>query len=159
MRFRTFVIAGLAAAAAAYLFDPVSGRSRRVRLRDRSMAIGRRTMTRAGKLSRHAGNVLQGKVHEIVNLAPERPMDDATVADRVRSEVLGRADVDAGNLLVDVAEGVVSLRGELDDPGRIERVIDLTGEIPGVRRVENLIHLPDAPAPNKAAILGDTWSG
>ena len=158
MRFRTFVIAGLAAAAAAYLFDPHSGRGRRARLRDRSIAIGRRAMTRAGRISRHAENVLQGKVHQIPNLAPERSTD-ATVADRVRSEVLGRADVDAGNLLVDVADGVVSLRGELDDPQRIDRVIDLTGEVPGVRRVENLIHLPDTPTPNGQAVLGDTWSG
>ncbi len=162
MRVRSFVIAGLAGAAVAYLFDPASGGARRARLRDRTAAIARRMRIRADKLSRHAGNVLEGKMHDIAGVGgSERSMDDATVADRVRSEVLGRRDLDAGSLIVNVEEGVAYLRGQLNEPGRIERVVDLTGAVPGVRRVENLIHLPDSPAPNTEAArtLGDAWNG
>ena len=160
MRFRTLVTAGLAAAVAAYLLDPISGRGRRARLRDRSAAIGRHAAIRAERLSRHVRNVAQGRLHQLGDQDEvERAMDDATVADRVRSQVLGRHDVHATEVLVNVEDGVVSLRGELDDPERLGRVIDLTAEVPGVRGVENLIHLPDVPAPNKASVLGDTWSG
>ena len=160
MRFRTLVTAGLAAAVAAYLFDPISGRGRRARLRDRSAAIARRAGIRAERLSHHARNVAEGRLHRLSDQDEvERAMDDATVADRVRSQVLGRQDVHATEVLVNVADGIVSLRGELDDPERVDRLIDLTGEVAGVRGVENLIHLPDTPASNRAPVLGDTWNG
>lgn len=160
MRFRTLVTAGLAAAVAAYLFDPVSGRGRRARVRDRSAAIARRAGISAERFSRHARNIAQGRLHQLIDQAEvERAMDDATVADRVRSQVLGRHDVGTNEVLVNVADGVVSLRGDLDDPERVDRLIDLTAEVPGVRGVENLIHLPDTPAPNKPSVLGDAWNG
>ena len=160
MRFRTLVTGGLAAAVAAYLFDPISGRGRRARLRDRSAAIARRAGIRAERLSRHARNVAEGRLHRLSDQDEvERALDDATVADRVRSQVLGRHDVHATEVLVNVADGIVSLRGELDDPERVDRLIDLTGDVAGVRGVENLIHLPDTSAPNKAPVLGDTWNG
>jgi osmotically-inducible protein OsmY len=72
------------------------------------------------------------------------------VTDRVKSEVLGRRDLGATNLLVDVQDGVVHLRGELDDPATIDRVVELTKQVPGVLEVENLTHRPGAAAPNKA---------
>jgi osmotically-inducible protein OsmY len=160
MRFRTLVTAGLAAAVAAYLFDPISGRGRRARLRDRSAAIARHSGIDAGPFSRRARNITQDRTRQLTDQAEvERAMDDASVADRVRSQVLGRNDVHATELLVNVEDGIVSLRGELGDRERVDRVIDLTTEVAGVRGVENLIHLPDTPAPTKAPVLGDTWNG
>jgi len=160
MRFRTLVTAGLAAAVAVYLLDPISGRGRRARLRDRSAGIARRAGIRAERFSRHARSVTQGRTHQLIDQPEvERAMDDATVADRVRSQVLGRHDVHATELLVNVEDGIVSLRGELGDAGRVDRVIDLTAEVTGVRGVENLIHLPETPAPTKAPLLGDAWNG
>jgi osmotically-inducible protein OsmY len=153
MRFRTLVTAGLAAAVAAYLFDPISGRGRRNRLRDRGVEMARRA--RAGRRS-----ATEGRLQQLVDQDEvERAMDDATVADRVRSQVLGRHDVHATELLVNVEDGIVSLRGELADRERVDRVIDLTNEVVGVRGVENMIHLPEAPAHDNAPILGDAWNG
>jgi hyperosmotically inducible periplasmic protein len=140
MRAMTFVRGAAIGAAIAYLFDPVSGRGRRARLRDQAAATARRTRDRTGKLARHGGNVLEGKVHEATApLSTSGSTDDATVADRIRSEVLGRRDLEAGNLIVDVSDGVAHLRGTIDDPRRAERVVDLTKQVHGVREVENLV--------------------
>lgn len=152
MRIGTLIKGGLLGAAVAYLFDPVSGKGRRTRLRDQAGAAARRGRERADKLSRHAENVAAGARHQILGAPPEeRSMDDATIADRVRSQVLGRPSLGAGSLLVDVQDGVAHLRGQMDDPTRIEEVLDLTGAVAGVRSVENLVHLPDEPAANKRA--------
>ena len=157
MRTRTFVGGAAIGAAVAYLLDPVSGRSRRARMRDQSAATARRARDRAGKLSRHGGNVIEGKIHEMTeSLDTGGATDDATVADRIRSEVLGRRDLDAGRVVVDVEGGIAHLRGQLDDPAAIERIVDLTKQVHGVREVESLIHLPDAAAPNKAAARSAT---
>jgi osmotically-inducible protein OsmY len=152
MRVRSLVGGALLGAAAAYLFDPVAGNGRRARLRDQAAAQLRRTQWRGEKLQRHASNVIEGKMHHLAS--PEdgdRAMDDTTIAQRIRSEVLGRPNLDAREVIVDVEEGIARLRGQLDDTERIESVVEETRRIPGVRDVENLIHLPDVPAPNKKA--------
>jgi hypothetical protein len=152
MRARTVIGAALLGAAAAYLFDPVSGGGRRARLRDRTTATWRRARWRGEKLRRHAGNVIEGKMHEIGDLGEAgRPMDDATVAQRVRSEVLGRPDFRADDIIVDVENGLARLRGQTEHPDRIELIVDLTKTIPGVREVETFIHAPGSSAPNKEA--------
>jgi hyperosmotically inducible protein len=150
MRIGTMIKGGLLGAAVAYLFDPVSGRGRRARLRDRAGAYARKAETRADKLSRHAGNVLEGAKHEVLGAGDDaRSMDDATIADRIRSEVLGRPGLEAGSLVVDVENGVAHLRGELDDPARAEEVVDLTRAVAGVKDVESLVHTAGSAAPNK----------
>jgi osmotically-inducible protein OsmY len=143
----------LIGAAIAYLWDPVSGRGRRAKVRERASSIARRAGDRADKLTRHGGNILEGKVRGITEplVGTERTTDDRTVADRVRSDVLGRRDLGAGALVVDVQDGVANLRGQVDDAATIERVLDLTKQVSGVQDVVNLVHLPDSVAPNKDA--------
>jgi osmotically-inducible protein OsmY len=51
---------------------------------------------------------------------------------------------------VNVEDGVVYLRGQLDDHDAIERLRDAAGKVEGVRAVESLLHTPDEPAPTKA---------
>jgi hypothetical protein len=152
MRVRTVIGSALVGAAAAYLFDPLSGGGRRARLRDRTSATLRRARWRGEKLQRHAGNVIQGKLHEIGDRDDaDRPMDDATIAQRVRSEILGRPDFRADDIIVDVENGLARLRGKTEHPDRIEVIVDLTKRIPGVRAVETFIHAPGSSAPNKEA--------
>jgi osmotically-inducible protein OsmY len=150
MRIGSMIKGGLVGAAVAYLFDPVSGNGRRARLRDQVGASVRRAQDRADKLSRHTSNVIEGKKAELAGDG-DRSMDDATVADRIRSEVLGRPGLDAGGLVVDVQDGVAHLRGEMQDEARITEVVAMTRSVAGVRDVENLIHVPGTPAPNKQA--------
>jgi osmotically-inducible protein OsmY len=142
MGITSFVKGAIAGAAVAYLFDPEAGRGRRARLRDQAAAAGRRARDRAGEMSRHAGNVVEGRIHEATaSMDTGRAMDDVTVADRIRSEVLGRPDLAAGGLLVDVTDGVAHLRGRFDDADRLARVIDLTEKVRGVREVDNLVEV------------------
>jgi len=152
MHLRSFVRGAALGAAAAYLFDPDQGNGRRARLRDQTAALMRRSRERADELSRHAGNVIEGRLHELGGMAvADRDTDDATVVDRIRSEVLGRRDVRAADVVVNVEDGVAQLRGEVPDAATMEGVVDETRTVAGVRDVENLMHLPGAPAPNKQA--------
>jgi osmotically-inducible protein OsmY len=152
MHLRAFVKGAALGAAAAYLFDPDSGNGRRARLRDQAGAFVRRSRERADELSRHAGNVVEGTLHELGGAAdPDRAMDDATVADRIRSEVLGRRGLQADGVVVNVENGVAQLRGAAPKTETIEDIVDRTRAVTGVVEVENLMHLPDAPAPNKQA--------
>ena len=142
MRIRTFAKGAIVGSVIAYLFDPEAGRGRRARLLDQAAATARRARDRAGTLSRHGGNVIDGKIHEATSsLDAGVSTDDVTVADRIRSEVLGRRDLEAGGLLVDVSDGVAHLRGRFDDAERLERVIDLTAKVRGVREVDNLVEV------------------
>jgi hypothetical protein len=151
MHLRSFFTGAAVGAAAAYLLDPVAGTGRRSRLRDQTGALIRRGEERADDLGRHATNVVQGKVREMTT-APERSMDDGTVEARIRSEVLGRGDVDASGIVVNVEDGVAVLRGEVSGPDdAIAGIVDRTKAVEGVREVRNLLHVPGAPAPNKEA--------
>lgn len=152
MHLRAFVKGAAVGAAAAYLLDPDAGRGRRSRLRDQAGALVRRGQDRADELSRHASNVIEGKLHELAGTGDiDRAMDDTTVADRIRSEVLGRRDLAAGEVVVNVEDGVAYLRGEAPIAGTIEEIVDRTKAVSGVRAVENLLHQPGTPAPNKRA--------
>ena len=76
MHIRTFVKGAAMGAAAAYLFDPVSGDDRRAQLRDQLGSTVRRYRERADDLSQQATTVVQGKVQELAR--PLRSTDDTT---------------------------------------------------------------------------------
>jgi osmotically-inducible protein OsmY len=149
MHLRTLVKGAALGAAAAYLMDPVAGGGRRARLRDRIGAIVRRGEERAGDLRRHASNVVEGTVHQATATDAGRAMDDATVADRIRSEVLGTPA--ATGVVVNVEDGVAYLRGEVTDDDAAADLVGRARGVSGVLQVENLLHLPGSDAPNKRA--------
>lgn len=68
--------------------------------------------------------------------------DDASLAQKVESEVFRAAGVPKGMINVNAEHGVVYLRGELEEPELIERLIRETRKVRGVRDVRNLVHLP-----------------
>jgi osmotically-inducible protein OsmY len=78
------------------------------------------------------------------------PMDDVTLAQEVRSEALGHC---ASTVLVDSANGVVTLRGVLQPDESRERIVHAVEQVHGVRRVEDLRHYDGESAPNKMAVL------
>jgi osmotically-inducible protein OsmY len=152
MHLRAFVKGAAMGAAAAYLFDPDEGNGRRAKLRDRAGALLRQSRERADQLSRHASNVVQGTRHELGGAADlDRDMDDATIADRIRSEVLGRRELTADGVVVNVENGVAQLRGVVPTREAVEDIVDRTRAVPGVVDAQNHLHLPDEPAPNKQA--------
>ena len=142
-----------------YFLDRSSGRRRRARVRDRFARVRRfvtRDVTRAAqRRGRRMQGVARGVRHDAAELIPHRHehVDDDTLVARVRSEVLRRADVPAGDIHVDVYEGCVTLRGQLDSDDDIHRVVERTRRVDGVTDVRSYLHLPGTPPPNKAESL------
>jgi osmotically-inducible protein OsmY len=142
-------------AAAAYFLDPAQGRRRRKQLADRTGALVRSVTARGRRIGRRAVSDVEGFAQRMEHRTEGyEPPNDVTLARKVESEVLGNSDVPSGSVLVNVEEGVVVLRGQVDRP---EVIVDLeraTRSVDGVRDVENLLHLPGEEAPNKADARG-----
>jgi BON domain len=156
---RATAVIGAGSAAGAglmYLFDPTAGRRRRALLRDRLAATGRRGVRRLGKLWRRTGAEVYGLSRRAAHPhLRERPApSDAALADRVRSIAFRDRDVPDGRINVNVEDGVVVLRGQLDRPEQIREVEAAVRRIEGVHEVESHLHLPQSPAPNKQGALG-----
>jgi osmotically-inducible protein OsmY len=79
-----------------------------------------------------------------------RPLDDATIARRVESTIFQGIDVDKDQIHVDVAERVVSLRGEVRSQDLISELEARAARVAQVRRVQNLLRLPTAPPSRQA---------
>jgi osmotically-inducible protein OsmY len=137
--------------AAAYYTDPVSGRRRRTQLRDRWAATARKVAGRLDRAGRRTRSDTIGLRQRFTHRHPDE-VDDATLLDRVESELFARPNMPKGAINLEVRDGVVVLRGELATAD-IDRVHDAVMRIPGVRGVDDLFHLPGTPAPNKAAAL------
>jgi hypothetical protein len=73
--------------------------------------------------------------------------DDGTLVDRVESQLFRDDDVPKGDINVDAADGVVTLRGEVD-AAMIEEIAVRAAAVEGVTRVETLLHPPGTPAPH-----------
>jgi osmotically-inducible protein OsmY len=83
--------------------------------------------------------------------ARDKPLDDVTIARNVESTIFQGVEIDKGELDVNVADGVVRLRGEVRTPDLISELETRAARVSEVRRVENLLHLPKPPAPGRAA--------
>lgn len=146
-------------ALAVYYLDPHQGRRRRALLRDK-LAHFRNVVTRelpqkASRRVRFLSGVAKGVRHnalELVHSENGRIEDDETLVARVRSEVLRDPRYKPGEIHVDAYEGCVTLRGQLDNPADIERLINATKHVEGVREVRSYLHLPDTLPPNKAEV-------
>ena len=143
---------GLIAAAGAalvYFLDPRNGRGRRTRAKDQLRAKLRRTGQQVQQKASYVGGKVGGVAHTVTQPGDRAPADDKTLVDKIKSEVLGGADFEGHQVVVDAADGVVALRGELQRPEQIEDLEAAVRKVPGVREVENFLHLPATPAPNK----------
>ena len=154
MRIRTLVLGGLIGAAIAYLYDPVSGRGRRAQLRDRGRSQARTIRERADAKTRHLSNVTRGAMSEIASAGrSDVEEDDATISDRIQSEVLGSAEFPKDRIALTVVDGVAELRGELDAQEDIDALFIRVSAVPGVRGVVNHLRIHGEPAPNKKDAL------
>jgi hypothetical protein len=81
--------------------------------------------------------------------AAAKPLDDVTIARKVESSIFRGSGAAKGKVDVNVADGVVWLRGEVRTPVLIKRLAERAAAVPEVRQVENLLHLPRTPAPSR----------
>ena len=79
-----------------------------------------------------------------------KDLDDVTIARKVESILFRDRKVAKGKVDVNVADGVVWLRGEVKTPDLIRDLETRARQVPEVRGVENLLHLPKTPAPRRA---------
>jgi osmotically-inducible protein OsmY len=74
-------------------------------------------------------------------------VDDVTLTHKVESELFGSANAPKGRILVNTANGVVQLRGEVESRDLIDDLVVRARSVNGVRDVENLLHTPGSEAP------------
>jgi BON domain len=138
-------------AALAYFFDPQNGARRRNTTRDRVLAFFRQ----GGRKAEHAGRAVGAQAHGLKQKAThvreeEKPQpDDVTLARKVETEIFRPADAPKGQVDVNVENGVVFLRGEVERPEIIRDLESRASKVQGVREVANLLHVPGSPSPAK----------
>jgi osmotically-inducible protein OsmY len=133
-------------AAAAWFLDPNDGTRRRNVVRDKTMKYARRGKDEAARKATYAATTVKGKA---TSAAPdtgrepaEERLNDPALKAKVESEIFRDPDVPKGQVSVSVEEGIVSLRGEVEDPATIDALRDAAAKVDGVRRVESLLHTP-----------------
>jgi hypothetical protein len=143
-----FLLGIVVGATGMYFLDPDRGRSRSSRARAQLAKRGRQLQRQRERARRYEEGVMEGLRH---TEPPGPPVDDRTLVDRVKSE-MGHA-FPHDRVSIDVADGVIELRGELESEAEIDALIDRIFEVPGVTALVSLLHLPGEPAPNKASAI------
>jgi len=134
--------------ALAYFFDPQSGARRRNTTRDQVFAFFRRAGRKAGRAGRGVASEAYGVSQKVQHRQEEpKDFDDATLTRKVETEIFRPAEVPKGQINVNVENGVVVLRGEVDSWDMVDDLVGRARGVQGVRDVENLLHLPGQPAP------------
>src|SRR4051794_29259531 len=96
---------------------------------------------------KRAAAQVKGAAHAVTPSFGSSDADDATLTDRVRSEIFRDQDAPKGDVSIDVQAGVVYLRGAVADEAWIDRLADGAKRVDGVKGVKNLLHQPGTPAP------------
>jgi len=135
-------------AALMYFFDPADGKRRRHVAVDRARGFFRRRGSQGMRAVGAQAHALKQKATPLREEEKPQP-DDATLKNKVESELFRDAEVPKGQINVNAENGVVYLRGEVQEPGLIEALGERARKIQGVREVENLLHGPGEDAPRK----------
>ena len=145
---KLIAVAGLGAGLT-YFFDPENGARRRAQARDRFLAFFRRRGRDLGGVASSVQTEAYGLVQKAKHRTeqPKPDPDDATLAQKVESEIFRDADVPKGQINVNAEDGVIVLRGEVGQADLIEELEQKTRRVQGVKGVENLLHVTGTEAP------------
>jgi osmotically-inducible protein OsmY len=138
---KTFVAGAAVGGAAAYLLDSRSGAQRRQELAATARRR-KRTVEGAAKGAQATAQGVVAKAQHAAGGGESAPPDDITLARKVETEIFRPADAPKGQVNVQALDGVVELRGQVDDPAAIDQLETRTRNVTGVRDVRNLLHLP-----------------
>ena len=150
------VFTGALAALGAYFLDPKRGKHRRNMATGKAGKAVRRGKSETESKARHAEGVAAGAAHNATpggggsRVAPEARLNDPSLARKVESEIFRDPDAPKGAVSVSVENGVVFLRGQLDDASQRQKLATEAGRVDGVREVQNLLHGPGEAAPSKS---------
>jgi osmotically-inducible protein OsmY len=136
--------------AAAWFLDPNDGTRRRNVTRDKALKFARRGGEQASRQAAYATSTVKGKAAAVAPGTDREPaaerLNDPALQAKVESEIFRDPDAPKDRVSVNVESGVVYLRGELDDPGAIERLRNAAAKVEGVQGVESLLRTPGQPA-------------
>jgi osmotically-inducible protein OsmY len=93
------------------------------------------------------GRVVRGRIEGTINGLLPKQYDDATLKDKVESELFRDEHEVKGAINVNAQEGIVQLRGQVPSQDLIDALVERTSKIHGVKDVENLLHTPGTEAP------------
>jgi osmotically-inducible protein OsmY len=140
-----YLSAAMGGAALAYFLDPQSGRRRRHQSRDQLLSVARNGTKRARKLVHHATADAAGtarRAAHAIRRTEHAELDDTTLVDKVESIVFRKHDLPKGQININAENGVVFLRGQVEDPELVEALESRVRKVRGVKDVENLLHTP-----------------
>jgi hypothetical protein len=126
---------GVGSALIAYLFDPERGKGRRARLNDQTRSRWRRIKDAARQQMEYQSNRLQGLAHELKPDGPPVDLDDDLIRQKIKSEVVGPAQL--ANIEIDVRDGAVTVSGDIDD-SQYQQLARAIAKLPGVESVGQL---------------------
>jgi osmotically-inducible protein OsmY len=133
--------------AVSYFGDSQHGARRRALAKDKAGAYWRRLVRHGERGVRGAKGYASGRAQRVKHLREEpKEYDDATLADKVKSEVFRAVDAPKGDVNVNVANGVVELRGRVDDPELIDELVGRARKVQGVRDVQSYLEPREEPA-------------
>jgi osmotically-inducible protein OsmY len=157
----TFVTGAGIGAAAAYFLDNESGTRRRKIVSDKAGRFAREGTGTVQGAAQAVGAQAQGKVSRFSRAATggdSAPDDDNTLKSKVETEIFRDADAPKGSVDVNVAGGIVELRGQVGDRTMIEALEMKTRMVTGVKDMRNLLHLPGETPANIAGTPGTSSS-
>lgn len=127
-----------------YLADPDRGRERRAELQEQ----GARLASQAADLAGTTDPALSGAADE---LTPDlKDPSDAVLIERVRADAIGPSPVRNAAIVTTVEGGVVTVRGEVEEPALRDDLFDRIRGVEGVEDVVDLTHLPNESAPTRS---------
>src|SRR6266536_635845 len=142
------ILAGATGAGLMYFLDPDRGRRRRAITGDRLAASVRSGVRQSERASRAATAEAYGMAQQVMHAASteETPPSDAALKAKVETVLFADPSFPKGQVNLNVEDGRVILRGELERPDDITATEAKVRQVTGVRDVENLLHLPGTPA-------------
>ena len=112
-------------------------------------SLTRRALGVARDGVRVGGAVVSGTLGRLRGGGAKPDMDDKTLARKVETELFRDSDAPKGSVNVNVADGVVQLRGQVKHPADVKALEARARAVPEVRDVDNLLHLPKTPSPTR----------
>ena len=142
------IVSAAAGAGLMYFLDPDRGRRRRAIASDRFAGSVRSGVRQGERAGRAASAQPYGATQQIMHAADTEaaPASDAALKSKVETVLFADQSFPKGRVNVNVEDGRVVLRGELEHPDDITAAETRVRRIVGVRDVENLLHLPGTPA-------------
>jgi hypothetical protein len=138
----TGIVAGLT-----YFLDPEQGNRRRKMAVQRAGGMFRTFLGRSQRAGRAVGSQAYGVTQKVAHVREEeKDLTDETLKSKVETEIFRDADAPKGQVDVNVVDGVVYLRGEVEED-MIKDLENAARKVAGVKDVENLLHRPGTPAP------------